>query len=435
MWFVGDSMNHFNFKLALVLVLSVFQFETGYALNQTPKDEMKAKLKSLTPEARLDAISRAEIMEKKIDRLHRESPEKISEINMVQELSQFCGANYVYTNEEAKPNVGWPTVSCKYHRAETTLGGSTNKFLCDFNETKKNGEKVIKTRKVKYLAFTGIKNSELVPSLLASTMARLVGFHTESYCPAIVKCENCPTNMPYEFGKSQGRPSRETFDFADAMVEIPADLMTITPNTPRIHPRWPHGLNWNEVLKIQATSGKSVREKAIEREAWLLWLNFIVDMDAHTSNQRVACDKASLNGSEVFCDKPVLYSHDYGQAFFRRFQFNKWRSHSPLIQNADESCRGGMTSEVIKGEKGSGATEIYIGPLISAEARDFLVSRLRNVSDRQWLDILRIANAERLLRVKPSDFVAAVRLKIEAMANIRCALFDSRTSALSMQTQ
>ncbi len=423
-------MKIFRLKLAFALTLSMFHFETAFAEN-SEKDQIKEKLKALTIEARLEAISRAEVVEKKMDKLHRENPAKVSEIDMVQELKQICGANFDYINEEGKANVTWPTVSCKYHRATKTLGGSTNKFLCDFNEVKKSGEKVVKTRKVKYLAFTGIKNSELIPSLLASTMARMMGFYTESYCPAQIKCENCPSNMPYEFGKSEGRPSQETFDFRDAMVEMQADVMTITPNIPRSHPRHPHGLSWTEIFKVQETQKKSVREKAIEREAWLLWLNFIVEMDAHSGNQRIACDKATLKDNEVFCEKPVMYTHDYGQALFRRFQFNKWRNHISLLQNGDDSCRGGMTSDVIKSERGQGATGVEVEPIISSEARDFLVSRMRNLTDKQWRDILRISNAERLLKVKPDEFVAAVKAKIEIMSQVRCAPFDSKSTVLS----
>lgn len=428
-------MNSYNFKWVLILVAIMVQFETSFA--ETPielsKVEIKEKLKKLTPEARLEAISRAEVVEKKIDKLHREAPEKIGEINVVQELKHICGENYNYVNDESKPNVTWPTVSCKYHRATKTLGGSTNKFLCDFNETKKNGEKVVKTRKVKYLAFTGIKNSELVPSLLASSIARLVGLPTESYCPAIISCENCPTNMPYEFGKGEGRPSRETFDFKDAMVEIPADYMTITPNTAETNTRARVGVDWNEVFKIQETTNKTVREKAIEREAWLLWLNLIVEMDAHRGNQKISCGKASTDGSQVYCESPVMYTHDYGQSFFRRFQFNKWKNHIPLIQNADETCSGGMTKNILKDEKGGNPDGPELAPIVSAEARDFLVSRLRNITDRQWIDIVRIVNTERLFRVSPEDFLKAMKTKIEMMSQVRCAPFDSRTSAFGVR--
>lgn len=406
-------------------ICNLFHFETLSA-QEMSKDEIKAKLKAFTPEARSEAISRADIFEKKMDKLHRETPEKVSEIDMLNELQQICGNHFNYVHRGA--NTEWPTVSCKYHRSEKTLGGSTNKFLCDFNEIKKSGEAVVKTRKVKYLAFTGLKNSELLPSLLASTMSRMLGFPTESYCPAVVKCENCPSNMPYEFGKSQGRPSQDTFEFQEAMVEIPADLMNITPNIPRRHPRRPHGLDFNELFKVTDTNHKSAREKAIEREVWLLWLNFIIEDDAHSSNQRIACDKASVSGTEVHCDRPVVYTHDYGRSFFERFQFNKWKSYPPVIQSENDSCRGGMTPAVMKAARGKESNSLEIQPLISAEAKDLLVSRLRHISDKQWADIARIANIDRLMKVSPEEFLKAVKTKIEIMEQVRCAPFDSGTT-------
>lgn len=434
-------MNLLNIFFTIALALIVFRFETSYAaadadMSVEQKAEIEEKLKALTPEARLEAISRAEVVEKEIDQLHRETPEKIAEIDVVENLNQICGANYGYINDLARRNVAWPTVSCKYHRSEKILGGSTNKFLCDFNETKKNGEKTVKTRKVKYPAFLGMPHSELVPSLLSSSIARMIGFYTESYCPALIVCENCPHNMPYEFGKSRGRASHRTFGFRNSMVEMKAKVMTITPNTPRVHPRKPHGLAWTELFNIQETAQKSKRELAIEREAWLLWLNFIVEMDAYSSNQRLACDEAHLKDSEVYCDKPVMYTHDYGQSFFGRFQFEKWKEHLPLIQNPDGTCRGGMTSKVIRTEKGGHhRADVHIGPLVSAEARDFLVGRLRHISDKQWRDISRIANTQRLFSVSPTDFLITVKAKIELMARVSCAPFDSRSSVLSAQVR
>lgn len=425
-------MNFFKTTTLVALIFLTFHIEATIA-QENPnlsKSEIKEKFSKLTLEARLEALARADITEKKMDKLHRESSEKISEIDMVEELKQLCGSLYNYLNDASKANVSWPTVTCKYHQAEKVLGGSTNKFLCDFSETKKNGEKIIKTRKVKYLAFGGVNKSELIPSILASTMARMVGFPTESYCPALVKCENCPSNMPWEFGRGRGRGSYDTYDFKDAMVEIQSDLIAMTPNTARESAGKAHGVDLNELVNIRGTEKKSSRDKAIEREAWLLWLNFIVEMDATSSNQRLACDKYSQQGSEIYCDKPIMYTHDYGQSFYRRFQFDKWKSVNPLIQNTDETCQGGMTPQVMKETNGS-QNHIEVGPIISSEARDFLVSRLRRISDKQWRDILRISNAQRLLKVTPDEFLNAVKIKIEIMEKIRCTSFDSRTTVLS----
>lgn len=396
------------------------------------KERKKELLKIVTEEERMEAISRARILDPKMSKIHAEGKDRVAQINLVEELSKVCGANFQYQNEPGSSNLGWPTVSCKYHPAEKILGGSTNKFLCDFQETKKSGETKIKTRKVKYLAFTGLKNSELIPSVMAGMLARLVGFHSDIYCPAVVKCETCPSGMPYEFGKSRGKPSESTHKFKDAMVEFEPDLMTITPNIPRSHPRRPHGVSFKVVKNISAENEAQAKEMAIEREVWLLWLNFLVEMDPHSSNQKITCDKASLIGEDkVRCDKPVIYTNDYGQSFYRRFQFEKWKNTAIVTQNQDGTCSGGMTFKIFKDERDSQNKELFMEPQISQEAKELLQARLMNISDEQWKDVVRIANTERLTKISPEAFLSAVKKKIEAMSQVSCAKFETGLSVMA----
>lgn len=436
-----------NYIVKLCVFLLAFQFETAAkaqeksADNATPaapiekaelsKDEIKDKLKKLTPEQRLEAISRAEVVEKKMDLMHRESPQKISEIDMVQEISEICGKYFNYSPNESKPNVGWPTVTCRYKQDNLSLSGATKKFYCEFNEVNKKGVEVVKRRKVKYATYFRLSKSEIVPTLMASTMARMLGLPTESYCPAKIKCVGCPSSDPWEDNRASAKPSNETHEFNYAMVEMPADLMTITPNTPRVAPNMPHGLYWNELAHVVDTEGKTARQKLIEREAWLLWVNFLADTDALFFNQRISCDKASIKDGQVYCDKPIAYAHDYGHAFNYRFKYDKWRTHVPLHQNKDGTCYGGLTHRLLKDERGNSQEGIHVQPIISAEARDFLVGRMKNISDKQWKDIMRIANAERLFRTSPEDFVKVMRYKIDLMSQVQCSSIDTRTTVLA----
>lgn len=417
-----------QFVPALLSVLILSHFE-----NAAASDEQKAALKNSSVENRLEAISRADVMNENTDRLYRETPEQIPQIDMTEELKQICGAAFNYNNNQRKENVGWPTVNCKYKQDNLSLSGATKKFNCDFNEVTKKGKDTVKKRKVKYASYFKLGSSELVPTILASTIARMLGFYTEAYCPAKVKCEGCPSSDPWaDSNRSSAAPSAETHAFEYAMVERPADLMTITMKSGQPANAYPHGVFWKELLSIKETDGKTKKDKAIEREAWVLWINFLVDTDAFNFNQRISCAKASGNGEEIFCEKPVAYTHDYGHAFNYRFNFEKWKTRAPLIQNKDGSCRGGLTGEVMKDERGSkDNNHLHISPLISSEARDLLVGRMRLITDKQWRDIFRISNAERLFRVSTDDWLSTVREKIEIMGRVQCAPFDSRTSVFS----
>ena len=241
----------------------------------------------------------------------------------------------------------------------------------------------------------------------------------------------CPSGDPWKDNRASASPSGETHEFPYAMVEMPADLMTITPNTARVSANMPHGLYWEELKNVVDTEGKSAREKSIEREAWLLWVNFLADTDALFFNQRISCDKASVKDGEVYCDKPIAYAHDYGHAFNYRFKYDRWRTHIPLHQSSDGTCRGGLTDKLLKDERGNTQKGIHISPAISSEARDFLVNRMKNLTDKQWKDIMRISNAQRIFDTNPDDFVKVMKYKIDLMANVQCAAYDSRTTVLA----
>lgn len=426
-----------------MLIFTVFHFETVLAnqvLDQSTessaasaepveKTQINLLLKDLSPQERLESISRAEVVDEKIDSIHRNNPEQISNIDMFSELNAICGNNGLKYGAKDDSYVNWPQINCKYHQDNKSLGGATNKFYCDFKETNKKGETIIKKRKVKYSSYFSVSRSELVPTILASTISRMLGFPTESYCPAIVKCENCSSDDPWK-DKSSAAPSDETHKFKYAWIEKPIDLMTITSKSKNVS-----GFNWNELVHIQDTPSKTSREKLIEREAWLLWINFLADTDAHQLNERLSCKKASMSNGKVYCEKPIIYTHDYGHAFYYRFKYDKWKDHNPLLQGNDGKCYGGLTSKLLKSERGNTQDGIHVSPSISSEARDFLVSRLKRITKKQWQDMFRISNAEQIYRVDSNEFTDVIINKIISMERTHCDNFDQRTSTLSKEHQ
>ncbi len=233
-------MKFTQFVPALLTLLIVSHFE-----NAAASDEQKAAFKNSSIESRREFISRADVMEEKIDRLYRETPELISQIDMTEELKQICGAGFNYNNNPKKDYVSWPTVNCKYKQDNLSLSGATKKFNCDFTEITKKGKENVKKRKVKYATYFKLSSSELVPTILASTIARMLGFYTEAYCPAKIKCANCPSADPWaDSNRSSAPPSNETHEFDYAMVERPADLMTIAPKSEQPANSYPSGVFW-----------------------------------------------------------------------------------------------------------------------------------------------------------------------------------------------
>lgn len=416
-------MNKTQLLMLSLVLTTLSHFDTVYAQTKEEKDLIKKQLKSMSVEDRTDAISRAEVVNSKIDSIHRTNPAAISQINMFNELNQQCGQITSY-NPKGFTGLDWPKVTCKYIQDNKSLGGANKKFYCEFNEIGKDGQAKAKKRKVKYSTTFQMPWSELPATIIASTATRLIGFHTESYCPAVVKCDNCPSDNPWEQDRSSAPPSNNSYKFNTSIIEKPADLDKIALPTSG-------DFNWDEMRSVVDTPEKSAREKLIEREALLLWVNFLADTDALPFNQRISCEEASLNGNQVRCDKPIIYDHDYGHAFYYRFKFDKWSSHTPLFESNNGTCRGGLTNSLLKSARGDGQIGAHVSPVISAEARDFLVSRLRRITLKQWSDMARIANINFHYRIDEDDFAKVVISKIESMAQVRCAPFDTHTSVLA----
>jgi hypothetical protein len=383
------------------------------SFNLTQANEVKDSLRKTPVNVREEWLKKASVFDKNFTT--KFSNENLSQLDLAELVEKTCGENFPYLRDP-KGNFIWPQVTCQYQPSAKVLGGSTNKFLCNFKETNKKGEVKVKTRKVKYLAFTGIKNSELVPTLLAGYAAKLMGFPSDLYCPAQIECENCSSNMPYEFGKGQGHPSQETFSFPNAMVEFSPSFSTVEPDLPRPNARRAHGVKPEEMLFSVAESKQS-----IDRQVWLLWLNFIIESDPIPSNNKLVCRSGELTESnQVNCVDPMIYTTDYGQAFYRRFQFENWNKTPALKQVEEGVCRTGMDFELFKTIREWKDTKPWLGVTIHREAQEKFLGRIKSISDAQWLDIARFANIHRLYKVTPEQFLSAVRERISQIEAIRC---------------
>ncbi len=410
----GLRVMNYKFLLHTLISISVsVSISVSWSAEDPLKDSLKESLKKTPVETRTQWLKEAKVFDDSFIKKHLS--ENASEFSLSEFIKKTCGSSFPYSFSE-KENVPWPTVQCTYEQSKRVLGGSTNKFLCNFKEKNKSGEDRVKTRKVKYLAFTGIKNSELVPTLLAGYGAKLMGLPTDLYCPAKIDCENCSSNMPYEFGKGQAAPSADTHTFPDAMVEFSPSLLTVEPNIPRSNPRRAHGVKIEDAFEVFENDSQLV-----DREAWLLWLNFITESDPIPSNQKLVCRDAELNSqSEIVCKDPMIFTTDYGQSFHQRFQFQNWKKVPALRLAANGQCITGMDLDFFKQIRGWKETKTWLGRPISRSAQQKFLSRIKLITDTQWLDIARFANIQRLYKVSPQEFLTAIRERISAIEKLDC---------------
>lgn len=425
-------------KLIYILAATLFVFSCqqspvrDIAGEKFGKKSVRDYFKSVSEDERSDALSRAELFVNNYD------PEKVAQINIVGDLHQLCGEPYRYQQTQVsdfsdfakapKASYTWPVIPCNYSAdTEKKMSGGSAKFQCDFvNPESKDG---IATRKIKYANYSNDPlRSEVVETIIAFNLAKLVGFHTNVYCPAILECQNCPNSTPWNSQRASVAGSNKKYRIEWSLIERPLAAYMVSTRSSGNAPR---GVDWGE-LKLVKTDTEDERKRIlIEREAWMLWIHFLAHTDAADFNQRLSCLKAeSLRDEKYSCKQPILYTHDYGHAFYRHLDFFKW-SRLPVFQDSDQNagCRAGMTKDNIPGQ--SPLKGVILGAEISAEARDLLVQRLGRVTDDQWKTLYQLARAEEASTYNTGDFLNVIKRKIKQMNNANCLPFAAGKSVLA----
>ncbi len=421
--------------LALVSFLVSCQFSPvrDVASDKFGKKSVRDYFKNVSEEQRNEALSRAELFSKDYD------PAKVAQIDIVSNLAEICGAGFSYNRNQVSDynenssyrapvnSYQWPTVSCNYHAdVEKKMGGGSTKFLCDFPDAKsKDG---VVTKKIKYAdSPMDPISSEVVDTTVAFNLAKLLGFHSNNYCPAIINCKNCPNSNPWRSQRASVPPSNKTVKFEWAIIEKPIEAYVIT--TP-ISGNAARGVEWEEIKLVKNDSEDERKRILIEREAWILWVHFLQHTDAYASNQRLSCLKAESDAAGKYvCKTPILYNHDYGHSFYRHMHFSKW-ADNPVFQSGEKNagCKAVLTKDYLP--KQSPMKGVILGAEISAEARDVLVERLSRVTDDQWITLFRIARAEEAAKVTSETWLKAVKRKISQMKSASCLPFSAGKSVL-----
>lgn len=402
-----------------------------------PSIKSKTYFKTMPESERMEAIRKARVTNPDYDLA------KVPSVDIVADLEAKCGPTYTYQKTVGTVELGsfdrseqrqfdmysWPKKECEYHQDTGKLGGGTEKFYCDFKDGA-DSEEDDKTTKVKYAKSPEDPlHSEILETILATTITRLLGFYADYYCPAQVTCKNCPSSNPWKDKRSSQPPSSKSYVFPVAIVE--SVIKGSTMSSRLTHP-YVQGIEWYEMREIQGANPEETRSLAIEREARMLWLNFIQHADAGSFNERLSCidSKKDASGKPV-CRKSIMYTHDFGWSFYRHFNFSKWASHPPFQKNEKgQACIGNMTTQDL-GIKEGRVPGLVFSPAISSEARDLLVQRLEQISDLQWLTAFQLAHLEAYSQATGKSFLDLVKKKIGQMKSADCLPFDTHTSVLA----
>lgn len=392
---------------------------------QSKKELLKQAFKNYSPEERKQAIQQAKTMRSS----PLENQDQAGEIDLYKLLGEICGPAFEYL-KDSKHSL-WPEVSCNYTPDDGGLGGATSKFMCLFEDPQsKSGFKKLR---VKYASPKGsYSRQEIVPAFMASFSAYLLGFYSEVFCPAKVVCKNCPSNDPWSNNRAAATPGKVSASFDRALVEIPVRAMTI--RNPGPSAQYSQGLEFDELLFLSSDS-QTRRQQIIEREAWLLWMNLLADLDAFQFNQKISCLDGKIVDDKALCRRSIVYTHDYGHAYFEKLQMKKWAQNPVLIQQADGSCLGGLSGQNFKEERNKEAKGILLSPIISEEARLSLFNRLSLLTDGQWRAIFELIQAQEVStifnKVHADTFVKTMKAKIAEIGTAKCMSVDEKKSVLS----
>ncbi|MCC2678235.1 MAG: hypothetical protein K0R29_811 [Pseudobdellovibrio sp.] len=402
------------------------------------KKAVRDYFKSVTAEERNDALARSLVFTTEYD------PEKVASVDVIAATTEACGPAYQYQKgivevEKNDPfghsfpsstryaSTKWPKIECQYHAdTEKSMSGGSTKFLCDFADERVKGG--VQTRKVRYPSDSDDPlDSEVVETTLAFNLAKLVGLPTKSFCPAVVSCKNCPSANPWRDDRGSKGPGKKTYEFPWALIEtdLPSYIIS-TPTTGNA----PNGVEYEEVKVVKADTEEARKKMLIEREALMLWINFIQNTDAGGFNHRVGCLAYEKTPEEkYYCTKPVFLLHDHGHSFHRHFNYSAW-AKIPVFQRSEKNsgCRFGLDKD--SAPKRGALKGIILGAEVSAEARDFLYERLSRVTEQQWKDMYHLARAEEATKVRTEQFLKDIRKKLNEMKAANCLPFDMGKSVL-----
>jgi hypothetical protein len=398
---------------------------------------------NLSAQDQQELMSRAEVFKSNY------SPEKVPTTDVVSDLEDDCGLKYERTSQD----VLWPQVECRFHPDVTqSMGGGSSKFLCDFGEKDK-----LKVRYApKKSPYEG--ESEVVETIIAAALGRLVGFPAKRDCPADLTCVNCPNSDPWNNKSSHKKsdhasmPGKEGSKIHFPFTAIEHNLKAFHIST-RTSNNAPNGVHWTDLKIVAKDLPPSERRRMlIEREVMMLWIHFLMNPDAGHFNNRLSClqkdiitTKTPTGGSQISCRRPEVYVHDYGHSFYEHFQFDKYIQFPVLISDTKKGgCFGVLTKENIRSIRRNTPllkddSTFLLGARISAEARDELARRLRRVTDQQWADLYLVARIDKaqqeanLPAISIQAWISGMKRKIRSMEEAQCLPFDEGSSALGLR--
>lgn len=303
-------------------------------------------LESLTPQARLDAIRRAQVW----------APVDVPAMDI---KAGPPGA------ESLAPD---HPVACDF--VDRKLGGSSPKFACASSPEAE--------LKIRY----GADNGEVYAGVAATRLFWALGFGANPTYPVRVTCRGCPPD-PWRGGPPA--PGPRVFDPATVERKMPGKTMETPGNA---------GWKWSELDQVDEARGGAPRA---HRDALKLLAALVQHVDSKARQQRLLClPGGTAEAKEGLCDRPFMMVSDLGLTFGRSHLLSRnlnriasmnlrnwtsipvWKDPDRCIAQLQRSFSGTLDD-----------------PHISEAGRKFLADLLVQLSDAQIHDLFEVARVDR----------------------------------------
>lgn len=349
-------------------------------------------------------------------------------VSMVDILNRDCGFLGTYTKDQ-RGHILKPKVVCQYHAdTDRDLDGGTPKFYCEFPIQSENS----KVLKVKYAYSLDHSGKEIAPAGAVSLMAKLLGFKTDTFCPAEVFCDGCAPDPWGDGPNGQDRSSeparvgaKAKFKLSVVEIKLPGWKLSV----PRNGARKPLGFEWEEMWNLPKNLSELDKKKELtERKAYMLWINLLNHTDADAHNNRLICEEIKtplVDMEKPICLRVAGYVHDYGDAL-NRMKLNSF-SIKPIFLSSGFDWSHPFDS--LSAKKGSciGALSGGEGAIRHAEYfeadRLSLLNKLDQLSEVQLVEIFDLIEVEKVDPDSTAQSWAQVFMKKkEELKNSRCRL-------------
>lgn len=411
-------------KLILLLWVSLIfscQHSTRIVAGKFGSKSERDYFSQISSAERADILHRAEVF------VSESRP--IESIDVIEDvLKKECSTSFNYRNGQS---IQWPEQSCTYvPDKDKKMGGGSSKFLCEFQDPSDKKGSVVKT--VKYSTKSwGVFSGEVHDVLLATNLAKLMGFPVTYYCPVRIKCKNCPSDNPWKnnHGADPGKEGSEVY-FEYAMIGKKINAAVVSESSSG---NSPIGVGWNEIKSVSVDSEDQKRRMLIERETWMLWTHFLQNTDHYSQNTHLACEssKISDDGQRYFCEKPLLYTHDYGYAFHNHLNLTQWEKYPTLVESGSAKCEGILSRKITKLKARDAVEGLILDSNISEESKSLFLEKIQKITDEQWRTTFQLAHAREISLWSAEDFLMTVKRKISELQSMRCSSFDEKKTVLS----